>query len=84
MKNIVINSGKRYSIEDFSIDTIVHNEDLLSELEMDTLPETLHRVLGVYPTHLYKAILLKKIEMYDRSEEVNSFIYKGYKFWLDK
>lgn len=84
MKNIVIKSGKRYSMKDFNLDTIVKNEDLLSELDMDTLPETLHRVLGVYPTNLYLPILLKKIEMYDRSDEVNSFIYQGQKFWLDK
>ena len=77
MKNIVIKSGKRYSMKDFNLDTIVKNEDLLSELDMDTLPETLHRVLGVYPTNLYLPILLKKIEMYDRSDEVNSFIYQG-------
>lgn len=84
MKNIVIKSGKRYSMKDFNLDTIVKNEDLLSELDMDTLPETLYRVLGVYPTNLYLPILLKKIEMYDRSDEVNSFIYQGQKFWLDK
>lgn len=84
MKNIIIKSGKRYSLKDFSLDTIVNNEDLLSELDMNTLPETLHRVLGVYPTHLYQPILLKKIEQYDRSDEVNSFIYQGEKFWLDK
>ena len=84
MKHIVLKSGKRYSLKDFSLDTITKNEDLLSELDMDTLPETLHRVLGVYPVHLYKPILLKKIEQYDRSDEVNSFIYQGQKFWLDK
>ena len=62
MKHIVLKSGKRYSLKDFSLDTITKNEDLLSELDMDTLPETLYRVLGVYPVHLYKPILLKKIE----------------------
>lgn len=62
MKNIVLKSGKRYSIKDFNLDTIVKNEDLISELDMDTLPETLYRVLGVYPTNLYLPILIKKIE----------------------
>ena len=84
MKHIVLKSGKRYSINDFGIDVITQKEDLISELDMNTLPETLHRVLGVYPTHLYQPILLKKIELYDRSSEVNSFIYKGNKYWLDK
>lgn len=84
MKNIIIKSGKRYTLKDFSLDTITHNENLISELDMNTLPETLYRVLGVHPTHLYLPILLKKIEQYDRSEEVNSFICHGEKFWLDK
>jgi hypothetical protein len=84
MKNIVLKSGKFYSIKDFNLDAIVKNEDLLSELDMATLPETLHRVLGVYPEHLYLPILSKKIDMYDKSDEVNSFIYRGNKYWLDK
>ena len=84
MKNIVLKSGKRYSIKDFNLDTITKNEGLISELDMNTLPETLYRVLGVYPSHLYLPILYKKVEMYDKSDEVNSFIYKGNKFWLDK
>lgn len=84
MKNIILKSGKFYSIKDFNFDTILKNEDLLSELDMATLPETLHRVLGVYPEHLYLPILSKKLEMYDKSDAVNSFIYKGNKYWLDK
>lgn len=84
MKNIVLKSGKRYSIKDFSQDTIINNEELLSELDMNTLPETLYGVLGLYPTNLYQSILLKKIEQYDKSDNVNSFIYKGNKYWLDK
>ena len=84
MKHITLKTGKRYSIKDFNLDTIIHKEDLISELDMNTLPETLYRVLGVYPTHLYLPILEKKIEMYDRSDNVNSFIYKGNKYWLDK
>ena len=84
MKNIVLKSKKRYSIKDFSLDTIVKNDDLLSELEMETLQDTMQRILGNPATHLYVPILLKKIEQYDRSENVNSFIYKGNKYWLDK
>lgn len=84
MKNVILKSGKFYSIKDFNFDTILKNEDLLSELDMATLPETLYRVLGVYPEHLYLPILSKKLEMYDKSDAVNSFIYKGNKYWLDK
>lgn len=84
MKDIILKSGKRYDIKDFNLDMITKNENLLEELDMDTLPETLYRVLGFYPTYLYLPILSKKIEMYDRSDEVNSFIFKGNKYWLDK
>lgn len=31
-----------------------------------------------------KEFLQKKIEFYDSSSEINSFIYKGNKYWLDK
>lgn len=84
MRNIVLKSKKRYSIKDFSLDAIVKNDDLLSELEMATLPETMQKVLGNPASHLYLPILLKKIEQYDRSDNVNSFIYRGNKYWLDK
>lgn len=84
MNNVVLKSGKRYSINDFNQDTITKNENLLSELDMNTLPETLYGVLGVYPENIYLPILLKKIELYDKSDAVNSFIYKGNKYWLDK
>lgn len=84
MKHVVLKSGKRYSILDFSLNTIVKNDNLLSELDMATLPETLIGVLGNPAPHLYKPILLKKIEQYDKSDNVNSFIYKGNKYWLDK
>lgn len=84
MKHVVLKSGKRYSILDFSLNTIVNNADLLSELDMATLPETLTRVLGNPAPHLYLPILLKKIEQYDKSDNVNSFIYKGNAYWLDK
>lgn len=62
MRNIVLKSKKRYSIKDFSLDTIVKNEDLLAELEMATLPETMQKVLGNPASHLYLPVLLKKIE----------------------
>jgi hypothetical protein len=62
MKHIVLKSGKRYSILDFSLNTIVKNDNLLSELDMETLPQTLIEVLGNPAPHLYLPILLKKIE----------------------
>ena len=84
METVSLKSNKQYNLEDFNPDVITKNEDLISELDMNTLPETLQRVLGLCPTHLYLPILSKKIEQYDRSENVNSFIYKGNNYWLDK
>jgi hypothetical protein len=33
---------------------------------------------------LYKDILAAQASLYDQSDNVNSFIYKGNKYWLDK
>jgi hypothetical protein len=44
---------------------------------MKTLPETFLSVFGVKCRDYYKPILRKKIELYDKSLAVNSFIYKG-------
>ena len=33
---------------------------------------------------LYKDILLAQLNLYDHSDNVNSFVYKGNKYWLDK
>ena len=35
-------------------------------------------------TNVLKSILLEKINLYDNSENVNSFILNGEHFWLDK
>ena len=35
-------------------------------------------------SYLYKDLLKIKISLYDQSNSVNSFIYKGEKHWLDK
>ena len=84
MKTFTLKSGKRFKITDFNIDVILNKKDLLSELDLHTLPETMQQVLGITITDLYIPIALKKLEMYDKSSEVNSFIYKGKKYWLDK
>ena len=83
-KKIVLNSGKVYAFEDFYLSNLLKNDELLNELDMKTLPETFLNVFGVECVDSYKHILLKKIELYDQSQEVNSFIYKGTPYWLDK
>lgn len=81
---IVLNNGTVYKLEDFHLSNLLNNERLLNELDMKNLPETFLGVLGTDYIDAYKPILLKKIELYDKSLSVNSFIYKGTPYWLDK
>lgn len=81
---IILNSGYVYSFEDFYLSNLLNNEQLLGELDMKTLPETFLGIFGVECIDSYKPILKKKIELYDKSSNVNSFIFKGKSYWLDK
>lgn len=83
-KKIVLNSGTVYSLEDFYMSNLLKNDSLLNELDMKTLPDTFIKVFGVKCLDAYKPILLRKIDLYDQSPAVNSFIYKGKSYWLDK
>jgi len=83
-KKIVLNSGTVYSLEDFYVSNLLKNDSLLNELDMKTLPDTFIKVFGVKCFDAYKPILLRKIDLYDQSPAVNSFIYKGKPYWLDK
>lgn len=58
-------------------------EDLLNSevLNYITIPEVI-KYFGVH--HAIKDILLKKVHLYDASSSVNSFIYAGNEYWLDK
>ena len=83
-KKIITKNGNVYKFEDFYLSNIVNNEALLNELDMQYLPETFKSVFGVECIDSYKPILKKKIELYDKSQAVNSFIFKGKPYWLDK
>lgn len=84
MDKIVLNSGVVYNRNDFHLVKILRNEQLLNDLEMRDLPEVFLNAFGVECADSYKPILQKKIELYDKSQNVNSFIYKGNFYWLDK
>lgn len=84
MDKIILKSGKAYNRNDFQLSQILKNEQLLNELEMEDLPEVFQKAFGIYCEDYYKPILLKKIELYDQSSNVNSFVYKGNSYWLDK
>lgn len=83
-KKIITKNGNVYKFEDFYLSNILKNESLLNELDMKSLPETFNNVFGVECLDSYKPILKKKIELYDKSSSVNSFIFKGKPYWLDK
>ena len=80
----VSKSNKVYQWADFSSTRILNNNSLLSEYSLKEL-DNIYKSnrLGNFE-FLYKDILLKQALLYDQSDNVNSFIYKGNKYWLDK
>lgn len=69
---------------DFSSTNILTNIDILSNY-------SLKEIDNIYKTNrlgnlefIYKDILSVQSNLYDKSDNVNSFIYKGNKYWLDK
>ena len=69
---------------DFSSTNILTNIDILSNYslkEIDDIYKT-NRLGNIEFT--YKDILSAQSDLYDKSDNVNSFIYKGNKYWLDK
>lgn len=84
MKNKFIGkNNKLYSVSDLRIDKVLYNDELLN---MYSMPE-LHKLYALYfgnYEYEYKNILKAKINLYDKSERVNSFIFKEKNLWLDK
>lgn len=80
----VSKSNKVYQWSDFSSTRILNNDSLLSEYSLKEL-DNIYKSnrLGNFE-FLYKDILLKQALLYDQSDAVNSFVYKGNKYWLDK
>lgn len=76
-------NNKPYSISDLEINSIIHNSELLSMYSMQELDTLYKKYFGNY-TPKYPYILAAKIKVYDSSDEVNSFLIGGNKFWLDK
>lgn len=84
MKNIFIGKNKQpYSVFDLETSNIVLNEYLLSNYSMAELHTLYTKFFGDY-TSEYKTILKAKINVYDHSTNVNSFIIEDNLYWLDK
>ena len=84
MKNKFIGkNNKPYSVSDLRIDKVLYNNKLLNMYSMPELHKLYELYFGNYE-YEYKNILKTKINLYDKSESVNSFIFKEKNLWLDK
>lgn len=84
MKNKFIGkNNKPYSVSDLRIDKVLYNNELLNMYSMPELHKLYELYFGNYE-YEYKNILKTKINLYDKSESVNSFIFKEKNLWLDK
>lgn len=84
MKNKFIGkNNKPYSVSDLRIDKVLYNDELLNTYSMPELHKLYALYFGNYE-YEYKNILKAKINLYDKSENVNSFIFKDKNLWLDK
>lgn len=77
-------TGQIYQWMDFSSTNILNNTDLLSNYSLKEIHDIYKSNRLGNISYLYKDILLEQLNLYDKSENVNSFIYKGNKYWLDK
>lgn len=77
-------NNKIYQWSEIASTSILNNNELLSGYslkELDNIYKS--NKLGNFE-FLYRDILLRQASLYDQSDNVNSFIYKGNKYWLDK
>ena len=80
----VSKTNQVYSWSEIASTNILNNSDLLSNYslkELDNIYKS--NKLGDFE-FLYRDILLRQLALYDQSDNVNSFIYKENKYWLDK
>lgn len=84
MKNIFIGkNGIPYAAGELAISKIVDNQYLLENYSMQELHDLYTKHYGDY-SYVYPNILVAKINAYDKSKEINSFIFKDQLFWFDK
>lgn len=84
MKNIFIGkNGIPYAVGELAVSKIANNQYLLENYSMSELHELYTKYYGDY-SYVYPNILTAKIRTYDKSKEVNSFIYEDRSFWFDK
>lgn len=77
-------NGKNYHVSDYqTVDNLLKKKEFL-KLPMDVWKEILLNKYGSVSTTALRDVLLTKINYYDNSEDVNSFIFNEIPCWLDK
>lgn len=79
---IVFNGNHQVVLPKKTFNTELLNNSILNELSFSDLQAIWKELYGI-PKNL-KEFLLKKIELYNSSSSINSFIYQGKEYWLDK
>ena len=80
----VSKTNKVYQWVDFAPTSILRNKELLSNYSLKELDNIYKSNKLGNVEFMYKDILLAQASLYDQSDNVNSFVYKGNKYWLDK
>lgn len=76
-------NNKPYSIDELDISKIINNSELLEMYSMQEFDSLYKKYFGSYE-YYYLRILEAKVKAYDNSNNVNSFLIGGEKYWLDK
>ena len=81
--SVVINKDNhRVEIPKNNFNKLILNEEILRELTFEELINIWNDLYGI-PVNI-KDFLIKKINLYSSSSNINSFIYKDKEYWLDK
>lgn len=81
--SVVIEKGNhKVTLSKSNFNKEILNESILNELSFEDLMEIWKDLYGI-PKNL-KDLLIKKINLYSSSSNINSFIYNGKEYWLDK
>lgn len=79
---IILTDNHKAEIPKNQFNKLIVDDKILEELSFDDLQKLWKDLYGV-PKNI-KEILKKKIELYNESFTIKSFIYKDKEYWLDK
>lgn len=79
---VIVTDSHRVELPKINFNNLILQENILKELSFKDLMIIWDNLYGI-PKNI-KEILKKKIELYSSSSSINSFIYKGKEYWLDK